>query len=165
MRRTRIHLLTVLLSPIIFVPNALPAEIYKWVDADGKVHFGDKPHDPTQAPDAKPIELKESYQPSVRTADEQKTYDDEQRHIQLRDQMRRRDETKAQEEADAKRHKEKEELCANYAKDIEGLSKLEIKNGVRTFYYAKENGKPVSSDRQREIIEELKKKSADAGCT
>ena len=165
MRRSATHILVVpLLAMTTCFPIAAVAEIYKWVDAEGKVHFGDKPHDPAQALDARPVELKESYQPAVRTAQEQEAYDNEQRHIMLRDQMRRRDEQEAQEEADAKRRKEKAALCAHYAEGIEELTRVEIKNGVRTVYYAEEDGKPVSSDRQREIIDELKQRMAEAGC-
>ena len=164
MCRSGTQVFAILLLALASFPFAAVAEIYKWVDAEGKVHFGDKPLDPKQAQDAEPVKLKESYRPSVRTAEEQERYNEEQRHIMLRDQMRRQEDKEAQEEAEAKRRKEKEALCAAYAKDSEGLTSIKIENGIRVFGYLEEDGKPVSSDRQREIIEELKTKSAEAGC-
>ena len=84
----------------------------------------------------------------------------------LRDQMRRRKEEQAQEEDQLKRREKQADLCASYEKGIKELSTVEVKSGVRTLVYLEgENGKPVSSERQREIIEELKAKMADAGCT
>jgi hypothetical protein len=155
-----------LLSMTSIFPEIGVAEIYKWVDAHGKVHFGDKPQDPVIARDAQPVELRESYRPSARTAQEQEAYDNEQRNIMLRDQMRRGEDKKAQEDAEDQRRKKKAELCATYEEGIKELSTMEVKNGVRTMVYLKgEDGKPVSSERQREIVEELKAKMADAGCT
>lgn len=142
------------------------AEIYKWIDADGKVHFGDKPKDPVQALDAEQVELGESYQPSVRTAQEKEDYDNEQRLIMLRDQMRRREESQAQNEAEVRRREEKIALCERYKEAITRLGVVAVKNGVRTRVYLEgEDGKSVSSERQRETVEELKAEMADAGCT
>jgi len=142
------------------------AEIYKWVDAEGKIHYGDKPIDPVQAREAQQVELQDSYKPAERTAQEQRAYDEEQRLIGLRNQMRRRDEQQAREETDAKQREEKRVLCAKYEETIRELSTVQDKNGVPVLVYLKdEDGKSVSAQRQLEIIEELKAKSKDAGCT
>ena len=166
-RRPATYYLGILLLPMmpIFSEVAV-AEIYKWVDADGKVHFGDKPHDPVQARDAQQIKLRESYQPAVRTTQEQQAYDEEQRLIVLRDQMRRREEQQAQEEAEVKKTQAQAALCAKYEEAVEKLSAMVVENDVRSITYIKgEDGKPVSAERQREIVEELKAKMADAGCS
>jgi Domain of unknown function (DUF4124) len=142
------------------------AEIYKWVDADGKIHYGDKPRDAAQAREAQQIQLRESYQPAERTAQEQQAYDEEQRLISLRDQMRRSEEQQARDEAEAKQREEKKLLCENYEDAIRELSTVQEKNGVPTWVYLQdEDGKSVSSQRQLEIIEEIKTKSTAAGCT
>jgi hypothetical protein len=166
MQRTSTYNFVILLLSMTFIFSAVAlAEIYKWVDADGNVHFGDKPKDPLQARDAQQVELGESYQPSVRTAQEKEEYDNEQRLIILRDQMRRREESQAQDEAEVRRRTEKEALCARYEEAIKKLSTVVVKNGGRTRVYLEgEDGKSISSERQRKTIEELKAEMADAGC-
>jgi hypothetical protein len=142
------------------------AEIYKWVDADGKVHFGDKPKDPAQARDAQPVELGESYQPSERTPQEQEAYENEQRAIELRTQLHRREAQKAEETAQRERSERNAALCAQYDESIDELETVEVKDGIRHLVYVEaEDGQSVSSERQREIIAELKAKRAQAGCT
>jgi hypothetical protein len=167
MRRIGARGMGILLLPMtLLVSGVACAQIYKWTDADGKVHFGDKPHDPAAARAAQPVELQQGYQPAARTAQEQEAYDAEQRNNMLRDQVRRREEQQAQEKARAQHREEQAKICAGYADAIEELSTVEVENGVRHLVYIKgEDGKPVSSDRQREIVEELKAKMADAGCT
>ncbi len=165
MRQRRTYYLGILLlSMLPIISDGVVAQIYKWVDADGKLHYGDKPRNPGQARDMQQIELRESYQPAVRTAQEQQLYDEEQRLIRLRDQLRRRDEQQAQEQADARQREKKAELCANYDKAIGELSTVVEKNGIRTMVYLEEDGKSVSAERQREIVEELKVKRAAARC-
>jgi Domain of unknown function (DUF4124) len=142
------------------------AEIYKWVDAEGKIHYGDKPIDPEQAREAQQVELQESYKPPERTTQEQQAYDEEQRKISLRNQMRRGEEEQALEEAQSKQREEKKVRCAKYEEAIRQLSTVQEVNGVPVFTYLKdEDGKSVTSQRQQEIIEELRAKSKAAGCT
>jgi hypothetical protein len=153
------------MSMTFIFSQTVSAEIYKWTDADGKIHYGDKPRDPAQAREAQQVELEESYQPAERTAQEQQAYDEEQRLISLRDQMRRREEQQAQEEASAKKVQAQEALCAKYEEAVEKLSAMVVENDVRTITYVKgEDGRPVSAERQREIVDELRAKMADAGC-
>lgn len=79
--------------------------------------------------------------------------------------MRRRDEQVAREEEAASRRQEKEELCAALREDVEKLSRMEPDGKVRTYYYlTDEDGKSVTADRQREIIEELKTAMEAEGC-
>ncbi|MEZ5501623.1 MAG: DUF4124 domain-containing protein [Halioglobus sp.] len=140
-------------------------EIYQWVDADGRVHFGDKPRDPAQARDVKPVELNESYRPAERSVEEQQQYDREQQSLRRRDDMRQRKQQAALDEAQEMRRQEKTRRCTAYQEHIDRLTSVEIKNGVRTIYYVEdEDGKSISSDRQREIIAGLRKKMADEGC-
>ena len=161
--RLRSLALSVLLMSAI-APAPAAAEIYKWVDADGRVHFGDKPRDPAQAAGAEEVELKESYRPAERTAQEQEAYSREQQLQRQKTDARRGAEQKATDEAAAERSKQKAARCVAYAEEIKRLSTVEMKGRTRTFYYAKEDGKSVSSERQREIIAELKAKMAAEGC-
>lgn len=166
MRRPGAHGMGILLLAMtLFLSAQVSAQIYQWTDADGNVHFGDKPRDARTASDARQVELQESYQPSVRSAQEQQAYDTEQRNNMLRDQVRRREQQQAQEKDRAQRQEEHARLCAGYADAVEELSTVEVKDGFRHLVYVEdEDGKPVSSERQRQIIEELKEKMADAGC-
>jgi Domain of unknown function (DUF4124) len=165
-RRDGIHLFcTLLLSVMTTFAAHTSAEIYKWVDADGKVHFGDKPREAAQASGAQAVELREGYQPPVRTPQEQEAYDQEQRAIELRSQMHRREAEKAEKEAQLERDERKAALCTAYQEKIDELEIVEVKDGVRTVVYVEgEDGQSVSSDRQREIIAELKAEKAAAGC-
>ena len=166
MRRPNTYTLSILLLWMMSLFSELvSAEIYKWVDADGKVHFGDKPHDPDIARAAQPVELGNSYQPAARTAAEQEAYDEEQHKKMLRDQMRRRDAKQARQQAAVERREHQTELCGHLAQSVKELSTVEIKNGVRILPYIEgEDGKSISSDRQREIIADLKTKMVEADC-
>lgn len=166
MRRHGVHLFcSLLLSVTTTFGVHTSAEIYKWVDADGKVHFGDKPNDPAQASGAQEVQLREGYQPPARTPQEQEAYDQEQRAIELRSQMHRREAEKAGKAAQLERDERKAALCTAYQEKIDELEIVEVKDGVRTVAYVEgEDGQSVSSDRQREIIAELKAEKAAAGC-
>ena len=99
MTRCRLRWLVfpLLLMSAIATAPAL-AEIYKWVDAEGKVHFGDKPVDPGQAAGAEEVELNEGYRPTERTAEEQEAYRREQQLLRRKTEARQRVEQKAMEE-------------------------------------------------------------------
>ena len=165
MTRRRLRLLAfplLLMSAVAAAPAV--AEIYKWFDADGNVHFGDKPRDPALAAGAEEVELKESYRPAERTPQEQEAYRREQQLLRQKNDARRGAEHKAMDEEAAERRKEKAVRCAAYAEEIKRLTTVEVKGRTRSFYYMEEDGKSVSSTRQREIIEELKAKMAAEGC-
>jgi len=57
-------MMRIFLFVILALPFTASAEIYKWTDADGRVHFGDKPTD--QKIQAKEIEVKD-YMPGTDT--------------------------------------------------------------------------------------------------
>jgi len=166
-RRSHIRYLGLfLLAMTPVISPMVGAEIYKWVDAEGRIQYGDKPRDSVQAQKSQQVELQESYKPAERTAQEQQAYDEEQRRISLRNQMRRSEEEQALKEVQAKQREEKKVLCSKYEEKIRELSTVQEINGVPAFVYLKdEDGKPVSVQRQLEIVEELKAKSKVAGCT
>lgn len=156
-------LLTILSMPLI-APLAT-AEIYKWVDEDGNVHFGDKPLDSGQAAAAEEVELKESYKPAHRSAAEQADYDRQQEVERRRSEATRRSEKEARDKAAAERKESKARNCAAYKESLAALTTTQVgPGGQPIYYYVKENGKSVTSQRQREIIEELKAKMAREGC-
>jgi len=141
------------------------AEIYKWVDDQGNVHFGDKPRDRDQADRAEQVEIVESYQPAVRTAAEQEAYEREQQALKRRREVYQREDMEARKLAEDEARDKQAELCELLAEDIRKLTSMDVVDGVRTYYYVKdEDGKSVTSDRQREIVAELRQEYDAAGC-
>lgn len=141
------------------------AEVYKWVDAQGNIHFGDKPRDAALAEQAESVEIIESYQPTLRTADEDDAFLREQEALRRRTELYKKEDEEKRKAETARRNEEKAALCADYKEDISKLTTMETVNGVRTYYYLKdEDGKSMTSQRQREMVKELKAKYAALGC-
>ena len=141
------------------------SEIYQWTDAEGNVHFGDKPKDAEQARDAKPVELKEGYRPPERSAEELDYYHNAQQASAAKNRKRQSLVRDVEDEQDEERRQKKEELCNLYQEKITELSTSKRVNGILTNYYLKgEDGKSISSERQREIVEEMREKMASEGC-
>jgi hypothetical protein len=145
--------------------SSLRAEIYKWVDEQGNVHFGDKPLDPDRASQAQAVKLNQGYQPTERTVQEQEEFERQQWLQGKRTEMLRRDEEKAAAERQAARQEAKAERCSYLLETLTKLDTVEMENGVRVITYLEdEDGKSVSSDRQREFIRELRTEIAALGC-
>lgn len=166
MGRTTRHLFGYMLLAMTLMAAPAGAQIYKWVDADGNVHFGDKPKDPAQAGGAQPVELKESYQPPDNASQEQEAYEEEQRALRQRTEMHRQEDQKAKEVAAQERREEKAAKCAKYKEALEELESIKVReDGVRVLtYVTDENGNSVTSERQREIIADIRARSEKAGC-
>ena len=169
-KNVALYLTTILLTIMPLCTAIASTEIYKWVDANGTVHFGDKPQDPAQADTAKPVELTTGYQPPARTPEEQKALENEQRLIQEKSrayqdrQRQQRQQQQEEKEAQAKVRQEKAALCAAYEHDIQSITTTEIVNGRRHRTYLSEDGKSVTVKRQQEIAEELRVEMRAADC-
>jgi hypothetical protein len=166
MRRYGSHYLGILLflMMVIFAEVAV-AEIYKWVDAQGNIHFGDKPLDPEHADQAERVDIVESYQPPQQTDQEQEAYDREQESIKRRGQMYRQEDEERRKVAQDKHKEGKAALCAALETDIGKFGSMQRINGIPTYHYLKgEDGKSISSKQQAEIVEGLKREYAAAGC-
>ena len=69
-------------------------------------------------------------------------------------------------EAQTKVRQENAARCAAYATDLEKLTSSETVNGHRQYYYVEEgDGKSVTSERQREIVQEIKDRMSALNCT
>lgn len=155
-----------LMTVMAILASPAAAEIYKWVDAQGNVHFGDKPKDQKVADQAEPVDIVESYQPAEMTDEEQQAFDREQEALRRKTQTYRQEDQQKQKLAQDKRKKEKAELCATLQEDIRKFTSMDVVDGVRTYYYLTgEDGESVSSKQQKEIIENLKREYAALGCT
>jgi hypothetical protein len=167
MRRNGSHYLGVLLVFVmaVFAPLAL-AEVYKWVDAEGNIHFGDKPRDSALADQAETVDIVESYQPNTQTAQDRDVFDGEQEAIRRKTALFKREDEEKRRLEQIRRSEEKADFCAALEDDIRELSSMQLVNGVPTYYYLKgEDGKSVSSKRQKEIVEELRNEYTAAGCS
>lgn len=141
---------------LIFLLPASPvfAEIYKWVDEDGKVHFGDKPKDDETSQASEKVELQQNYVPGEGIPEEQ---------IQAqRDFLRKKDEQRKQQkqnrEAAALKRKELQADCDRMRNQLKGYTTANVVSGrVQRKEYFTENGEPVTSRRQDEIVAELEK--------
>lgn len=133
------------------------AEIYKWVDESGKVHFGDKPKDSATLEASEKVELNESYVPGPGLAPEQV----EAQQAYLRRMDRQREQKKQEAEKTATKRDEASANCASIRDRLKDFTDIGMKNGQRKAVdYFIENGKTVSSKRQKEIIAEMQENFA-----
>ena len=148
-----------LLAPIV------PAEVYRWTDEEGNVHFGDKPKDPELMEQVNKVDIIESYQPTQRTPQEQSAYKRQQDALRRSRQVYAEEDRSAREEARAKQREMRAVRCGELKADIAKLSELHLESGVRTYYYlADEEGQSVTSQQQKAYVAELKEEYAKTGC-
>src|SRR5690606_37982729 len=129
--------------PLIFAPIIAVAEIYKWVDEDGRVHYGEKP--PVE--DASKIEIKES--PKVDDSFQQQSID-QQKLLQIYEEERN-----LKKEEKLKAEKEKAELKQQSQTLVNKLN--DLKKGSLTSYDLDEKGerKYLSAEELAAHIKEL----------
>ena len=132
---------------LCLMPLAVNAGVYKWVDEDGRTHFGDRP-----PASAKPDEVKVDSAPvtmdSGTRSRQQKMTD----YLEQRQEEREaRQKTQAEAEAKAAR---KAELCRNLRARLKHLE------SVSTFYNLNDEGERVyvSEAENTRIREDFKKK-------
>lgn len=151
-------LLVCLISPVV-------GQIYTWVDSKGNIHFGDKPREASEAETAEPVQLTESYQPADRVDEEQALFDRKQANLRRKSETFRQEEAEERRRAENERHAKKRIRCTDLGDRLATLGGVKNRDGVRIVYYSVEiDGSPVTSSRQREIIEELEQQYVEAGC-
>ncbi|ARN74379.1 DUF4124 domain-containing protein [Oceanicoccus sagamiensis] len=142
---------------VLFLPLTAVSQIYKWVDEDGKVHFGDKPKESPAGQLSEKVELKEGYVPGEAIPEEQ--IEAQKDFLRKKDQQRAL-EQQQQQEALARR-KEQQQKCQKMRDRIKDFTTAKVVNGrVQRNNYFTENGQPVTSDRQDEIVAELEQSIA-----
>lgn len=165
------HCLKPLLATLLVVlgsATATQAEIYRWVDEQGNVHFGDRPQDAATAAEAEAVELRESYRPPVMSDEERAAQRaaEKARWDALIGQREDEEAADAREKAErASRQKELDEACARMRAELERLSGITYDQyGRRVRTYIAEDGKSVSAERQKAMIEEWRAEMQAAGC-
>ncbi|MGP4843457.1 DUF4124 domain-containing protein [Marinobacter sp. 1Y8] len=120
---------------ICLLPLQVSAGVYQWKDAQGRVHFGDRPPEDVGA---KPMQIK----PPTHLNSDNEAAGERQREIDSffkRRQKERLADEKAQEKAD-QREKAREENCRKM------LSQLRHNERVSVFYELNEQGERVFLD-------------------
>ena len=150
-QKTFVFLLLVLLIPV----SPVFAEIYKWVDESGKVHFGDKPKDSATHQSSEKVELKQSYVPGPGLSPEQV----EAQKAFLRRKDVEREQQKQDAEKSAIKRKELQAQCKSMRDRLKDFTNKGMMGGKRKRVdYFVEDGKPVSSKRQQEMVAEMQRK-------
>lgn len=96
---------------IVMLSQPLSAEVYRWVDDQGHVHFGDKPPDKQRA---RSIEISPAPPAAQTVPDSQARRDKQQRLLRAWEEERRQREEKA---AERKEQQEQRERNCHIAKD------------------------------------------------
>ncbi|WP_036190872.1 DUF4124 domain-containing protein [Marinobacter lipolyticus] len=140
-------LIRTLLTLLLLSPPASLAEVYRWVDAEGRTHFGDRP--PTQAASQ---EVKVESAPA--RVDNAARDRQQKMNAFLEQRQQERDQQRA---ADAKAEKQaakRAELCTKMR------ARLKHMDSVSTFYNLNEEGERVfvSESENTRIRERFRKK-------
>ncbi len=151
----------------LYVPCS-SAQIYKWVDEDGNVHFGDRPRDKRTASHAEEVEVREAYQPSELLSEQEKAVAQSEAELKKSQSIRRqeeREQAEAEKTARARQDKALDTACAKLEAEYRKFTELHIVGGRPTYYFITDDeGKSVSESEQRAYIEELRQKGEDEGC-
>ncbi|MDZ7737239.1 MAG: DUF4124 domain-containing protein [Gammaproteobacteria bacterium] len=114
---------------LCLLPFAAAGEIYKWVDEDGTVHYGQSPPPDQQAETVKPP-------PSVDTEGAQKSLQEQREKLREMDEQRaERKKTAAEAEQEAAAMKERCEAAKRVLEQLRTQNRLQVTNegGERTY--------------------------------
>jgi hypothetical protein len=158
--------IVVFLTMSLGSPETFP-QVFKWVDEQGKVHFGDKP---TNKDEPEEVSIDQAYKPLEKSAEEL-TEIKRQQKIRMEERKLRREqsatafrEKKKKRAASNKKKRERiKSECDSYKRLYQDLTTMPGPASPN-FYYLKENGKAVSEQRQKEYIKDLKKKIESKKC-
>lgn len=146
-----VFFLLFLLTPV----TPVFAQIYKWVDESGNVHFGDKPKDSATLQSSEEVELKSNYVPGEGLSTEQ--VEAQKAFLRLKDNER--EQQKLDAEKKAIKRKELQTQCESMRDRLRDFTNAGVRDGrLKRVDYFVEDGKPVSAKRQQEIVEEMQKK-------
>ena len=102
----------------ILLTLAAPAEIYKWIDGEGKVHYGEKPPNTTTDKAVETIKIKDD----VSTGDNQRANEAFKKQSELLDENRKkRKKEKSAKKKKADKQAKKKEKCEQAKKLLAGF--------------------------------------------
>lgn len=153
--------LTILTASLSILTLPVHAEIYKWVDAQGNVHFGDKPKDNKSAAGAESVELRNGYTPTTLSQEEQVADDNQRRATKQRLEARREAEEKRSSESQALKAEKKAGQCAADKKKLRAITEVSMgKNGPSIYYLSNDDGSAMTVTQQKAAIAALREKIA-----
>lgn len=153
--------LTALVSLLVMLSAQVSAEIYRWVDANGNVHYGDKPSDPKAAAKAETVELQQSYTPAQPSSEEEVAIAQRKSAIDQKNAARRKAEAEEKEERLAERRKARTAQCARDKAKLRKIDDTKENKDSRIFYYLKnKDGKAMTVAQQKQAVIDLKAKIA-----
>jgi response regulator RpfG family c-di-GMP phosphodiesterase len=154
--------LAIVLGPVLVAQ----AEIYKWVDEKGNVHFGDKPIDAAEARAAKKIEVEQAYKPALRSDEDINQTRSEQESRWMQERAERREEEAKSSAERLEREKKKSEECARIQKTVDKFSGIQLVDGRLTRHVLVDSeGRSMTNSDQERRLAELKALAASKGCT
>lgn len=156
------------LTFIALTPAAATADIYKWVDDKGNIHYGDMPKDKRVAENAEKMDIREAYTPNETLSTEEAAMRAKEAAARNRLDGRREKERQRRELEKAQgkdRASVRAEMCARYHAEYQQLTEIQMIDDRPTYHYlVDENGEPVSVTYQEEYTEDLRRRGVDANC-
>ena len=133
---------------ILIFPTVIIGDVYKWIDEEGNIHFGDKP---TTGSSIEEIKIKDK---SVDGAELKKQNEEQKKLLDIYEEER--EERKEQVEEKKQKRRERKKLCEDLRKELNYQKSLFRGNNV--MMVPNEEGKPVAVDRKEWAahIEELR---------
>ena len=140
------------------------AQIYRWVDADGNVHFSDKPVESNNNTDAKSeeVELQRGYTPSTLSVEEQQDAEMLRMQRERANRERRKAEAKTSQEKLAARQEKRREQCERDREKLRAVTEVAVsENGDREiFYLTDDDGNALSVSEHKAAVARLREKIA-----
>lgn len=146
-----------LVSPSTF------AQIYRWVDEEGNVHFSDKPvGDNKGGAKSETVELQRGYTPSTLSPEEARDAQLLRLQQERANSERRNAEAKLSQEREAERREKRQAQCERDRETLRKVTEVTVRdNGEREItILTDENGKPMSVSAQNEAVARLREKIA-----
>lgn len=135
----------------LLVAGSAHAEVYKWVDENGRVHFGDKA--PSQQKQVQTLDLPESAPaaPTVDPSDEERRQRQERLTRALAEERLEKERLAAEEKQKAEKKKEYCQRFRNRMKRLEASSQVysENRDGTVTYWKDKDADRYKAEQRQR----------------
>ena len=135
----------------LLVATGAHAQVYKWVDEKGQVHYDDRPPEGKDPKDAKKMAAPPPSAPSAKPAGA----DWKQKDIEFRQRQVVRDQAYA---ADEKKRAQREKACADAREDLDY-------NDKRGRFYTEENGeKRFRTDAEQAAVVEAARRKVKELC-
>lgn len=146
--------LLVLLLLVVWTASASAAGVYKWVDEQGRVHYGERPPARTQAQE---IAVKQAPPPPMPAEDEAARRDNQQRLLRAFEEER--EQKKAQKQKSQEEEAKRERQCA-VARD----RVRRYETAARVYDLDEQGNRRILSDEERAVTEQRARQEVARWC-